>query len=150
VHCELAQNNSPEAASDEEMAMKKKPYGPYFQNFKRKRNSSESEAHKPWQGARLDPFTTLPRQSSSNHRGSASSLPTLQDHSERVQVPQGSVHHMSLQPICKLNNVMMEIVNSIGITKITKITEVLISGSELNVKRAKLQLLHEIEPSASN
>lgn len=62
------------------------------------------------------------------------SLNALQSHQEKIEVPSGSHLNVNLQPICKLNSVMMEIVGN----------EIIISGPEINVKRAKLQLLHSM------
>ena len=70
-----------------------------------------------------------------------SSLMALQSFSEKVNLPIDSyVDSTILQPICKLNNVMMEMLKGK-----TDGTEILISGTEINVKRAKLQLLYHYD-----
>ena len=69
-----------------------------------------------------------------------SGLMALQSFSEKIILPLSShVDSIVLQPICKLNNVMLEKKErSDGY-------EIMIGGTENNVKRAKLQLLYNYD-----
>ena len=85
------------------------------------------------------PFSLYSNRSHS-HRYSMSGLMALQSFSEKITLPLSShVDSIVLQPICKLNNVMLE--------KKEKSDgyEIMISGTENNVKRAKLQLLYNYD-----
>ena len=69
---------------------------------------------------------------------STSSLSEFHNFNETVLISNMTeVNQALLQPICKLNSVMMETLKQEDGT-----FEVVISGSEINVKRAKLQLEH--------
>lgn len=84
---------------------------------------------------RLDPFSTCEE---SNTIRSTSSLSEFHNFNETVLISNMTeVNQALLQPICKLNSVMMETLKQEDGT-----FEVVISGSEINVKRAKLQLEH--------
>ena len=83
----------------------------------------------------LDPFSSEAETMSKCRRY----LEASDNYQEKVCLPlvnsvKVSLTTEALQPICKLNSVMMETLNDA--------TEILICGSEINVKRAKLQLLH--------
>jgi len=115
-------------------------------SYKRRR-SSESEVIRHYRGSpRLDPFSSHSKpyhysnRYSHSHRYSMSGLMALQSFSEKIILPLSShVDSIVLQPICKLNNVMLEKKErSDGY-------EIMISGTENNVKRAKLQLLYNYD-----
>jgi len=90
---------------------------------------------------RLDPFSTSDEENSIRSKSTAEkSLNESDDFQENLilsKMTEGHAHAI-LQPICKLNSVMMET------TKIDEngAMEVVISGPVINVKRAKLQLQH--------
>jgi len=91
---------------------------------------------------RLDPFSTSDQYKSIRSRPTAcDSLTEFEDFKETMTIttfPEVYAHAI-LQPICKLNSVMMEMSKEDnGSVKIA------ITGPEINVKRAKLQLQHSI------
>ncbi len=63
----------------------------------------------------------------------------------KVKSKDMQVNQSILQPICKLNNVTMETVKAVKSSPAdSDLVQVIISGPEINVKRAKLQLLHNV------
>ena len=82
---------------------------------------------------RLDPFNEQGKLNKATPR----CLTEFENYKENLIISKGvTITHAILQPICKLNGVMMETM------KTEDETEIVVSGMELNVKRAKLQLQH--------
>jgi len=91
---------------------------------------------------RLDPFSTNDRYKSVRTRTTACESPTDLDEFKETMIlakmPEIYAYSI-LQPICKLNSVLMEMSKEEnGDIKVS------ITGPEINVKRAKLQLQHSI------
>ena len=84
---------------------------------------------------KLDPFD----QGQVRFRTTPRNLTTFENYKENLILSTSiEITHAFLHPICKLNNVIMET------HKDDESTEIVISGAEVNVKRAKLQLKHSL------
>jgi len=107
-----------------------------------KNPASEDVVEKKINDHRLDPFSTSDRYKSIRTRPTACESPTnFEDFKETMilaKMPEIYAYSI-LQPICKLNSVLMEMSKEDnGDIKVS------ITGPEINVKRAKLQLQHSI------